>query len=247
MKNDYKDFYVGSRAQSRSKKRKTNIILNSLIGIIVLLIIIVGANIFIGADSNEAGQETGSEQNNTEDNSNIGSDEEEDEEQSPEGEGDEGSTDDDSVTDDSPDADEQTEDDVNDESDTETDSNEDPSTGKQTIEENSDDPNVEETFVNASWQPIGTKQSEPHTKNFSSDSQDWIEMQQAIATALGTTADGLTYWCVENGGGNQVVGTVTLKGNNAEPYRVYIEWIDGEGYKPVKVQDLVENDKKSSC
>ena len=32
--------------------------------------------------------------------------------------------------------------------------------------------------------------------------------------------------------------------NNPQSYRVYIEWVDGEGWKPVKVEELKENDKR---
>ncbi|HWO74742.1 MAG TPA: DUF1510 family protein [Bacillus sp. (in: firmicutes)] len=241
MKNDYKDFYIGSRAQTRSKKRKTNLILNSLIGIVVLLIVIVGANIFFGSDNDEAALEATNPQNNSENIDGSPADEEA---------GDETGEDTEEP------AEEETESpDSNEAGDEGTDPSEEPSEEgetdlpqeNQTIVEDSNDPNVKETYVNPGWQPIGTQQQGEHTKNFSTGSQDWAEMQQAIAVALNTSTAGLTYWCVENGGGEQVIGTVTTKGGASEPYRVYIEWVDGQGWKPVKVQSLVENDKQNSC
>ncbi|MET3700012.1 uncharacterized protein DUF1510 [Bacillus oleivorans] len=243
MKNDYKDFYIGSRAQARSKKRKSNLILNSLIGIVVLLIVIVGANIFFGSDNDEAASDATNPQNNSEniDGGNTDADEEQ-------GEDTEAPAEEET---DSPDngepAEEETDPAADPSEEGESDSTVDLPQENETIVENSNDPNVKQTFVNPGWQPIGTQQQGDHTKNFSSDSQDWAEMQQAIAVALNTSTSGLTYWCVENGGGEQVIGTVTTKGSANEPYRVYIEWVNGQGWKPVMVQSLVENDKQNSC
>lgn len=214
----------------------------------MLLIIVVGANILLGSDDND--EASPQEQNNIENNNGVGTEaEEEDETTDAEEETPEEETDDPTDTETEDPSETETNEQPSDETDkeTDTDSTVDIEEGTSTEVEESDDPNVAGTIVNQHWEPIGTEQTGEHTKNFSSDSQDWKEMQMAIASALGTSTDGLTYWCVENGGADQVIGTVTAKSNVNEPYRVYIEWVDGQGWKPFKVETLIENDKKNSC
>ena len=54
----------------------------------------------------------------------------------------------------------------------------------------------------------------------------------------------MTIWFLGNGGSpSTAVGTVSAK-NDSKSYRVNLEWVDGSGWKPVKVQELVTNDKK---
>jgi hypothetical protein len=54
----------------------------------------------------------------------------------------------------------------------------------------------------------------------------------------------MTVWYLGNNNGNpnSSIGTVSTK-DKQQTYRVYIEWIDGQGWKPTKVEKLVENDK----
>lgn len=101
--------------------------------------------------------------------------------------------------------------------------------------ENQNDPAVQEAYTNPSWQPIGTSQSGPHTTQFDDSTQDWKEMTQAISYAIQVPADTLTIWYLGNNGSNKAVGTVTAK-DTKQKYKVYIEWVDNEGWKPTLVQ-----------
>ena len=50
------------------------------------------------------------------------------------------------------------------------------------------------------------------------------------------------WWLERNGGPEKAIGTVAPK-DQSTTYRVYLQWVDGKGWKPVKMQELVENDK----
>lgn len=103
----------------------------------------------------------------------------------------------------------------------------------------SEDENVIEAFE-ANWPPIGTSQTEPHTIQFKKDTVDWDEMEEAIASAIPIQrSEMITYW-IGNGGELKAIGTVYNKNNKDEIYRVTIEWIEYEGYKPIKVERLKE-------
>lgn len=110
--------------------------------------------------------------------------------------------------------------------------------------EGSSDSNVAHTYVNESWEAVGTVQTGAHEMNFTKGSVDWIEMEKALAYGAGLDNDNMTVWFLGNGGSDKAIGTISPK-DKSKTYRVYIEWIDGEGWKPTKVEELVKNDKAS--
>lgn len=103
--------------------------------------------------------------------------------------------------------------------------------------------NVKRTIENPSWQPIGTSQVGEHTSVFDPESVDWTEMIQAITYATGVEESNMTIWFIGNNGHNRAVGTISSK-DQQEKYRVFIDWVDGQGWKPTKVEELFEIDKK---
>lgn len=108
----------------------------------------------------------------------------------------------------------------------------------------SDDPNVIKAVVHPDWEPIGTQQTGEHITQYDEGSRDRIEMEEAISYASGVERDNMIVWWLENGGApDKVIGTISTK-DQTEVYRVYIEWIDGKGWKPVRLEQLRENDKK---
>lgn len=111
-------------------------------------------------------------------------------------------------------------------------------------EQGNGDQNVLNTYTSNDWKPVGTNQTGTHTTSFEKDSTDWKEMTKALAYGTGLDEGSMQLWWLGNGGTpNTAVGTVS-DGNNSKNYRVYIEWVDGEGWKPVKVEELKTNDKK---
>lgn len=104
------------------------------------------------------------------------------------------------------------------------------------------DDNVDKAYTK-DWQPIGTEQTGQHTVNYNDGSQDRIEMRKAAASATGLDADSLTLWWTERNGDQKVIATVSNP-ENTDVYRAYLTWIDDQGWKPTKVEELKENDQE---
>ncbi|MEK6189372.1 MAG: YrrS family protein [Carnobacterium alterfunditum] len=104
------------------------------------------------------------------------------------------------------------------------------------------DGNVEEVYTE-DWEPVETEQEGEHKTNFNDGSQDRIEIKKAAAVATGLSEANMIEWWVENSGEGQVVATVSDK-DQTKTYRVYLNWVDGQGWQPTKVEQLEENDKQ---
>jgi hypothetical protein len=236
----HKQFELGgaSRSTQRAKRRKTNLILNSLIVIVLLLIIIVSYSIFFGGDDKAS---------NPVNNQPIESTEDTEENIQDEGNSDEvaeeGSTGSESVKDgeetnmDTP---------VDNEE-----SNLDSSTlveseSNDVVTEGGVDSNVKKTITNPNWQPIGTVQTGEHVTVYDETAIDWKEMLTSISYGTGLDLTNMTVWRLgrdKQGGTNQSVATVSSK-DESVIYRVYIQWIDSQGWKPTKIEELHVNDQK---
>ncbi|MDT0161992.1 MULTISPECIES: DUF1510 family protein [Bacillaceae] len=226
MNGNFEESNGSSRSGKRAKRRKTNIILNTLIGVVLLLIIIVSAAIFLGGNDDEAAEqapasEKADPENNDKNNDNNTSDE-------TAGQEEEADQAEDSAQDggDAENADEDNGEEAEEDQDIEEDAE---------VTDGGSAPDVEKTIVNPSWQPVGTSQTGEHTAVY--EGVDWNEMVQAITYATGIPESNMTIWFLGNNGPNQSVGTVSTK-DQQEKYRVYIEWVDGQGWKPVKMEEL---------
>jgi hypothetical protein len=105
-----------------------------------------------------------------------------------------------------------------------------------------EDSDVLEAFINPSWEPIETVQSEPHETQFDASSQDWKEMIMAISYATELTESDFIIWRIENGnrsgvGPNKAIARIETKDRQYK-YRVHIEWVTNEGWKPTLVEQL---------
>lgn len=97
---------------------------------------------------------------------------------------------------------------------------------------------VIETIVDAGWEPIGTVQTGPHESKYDGVSDDWKEKKKAIAYATMIDEDDLIYWKIKNGGSiHHSIGIVSTF-DESKMYQVYLEWVDNEGWKPVKLEVL---------
>ncbi|WP_019154608.1 YrrS family protein [Robertmurraya massiliosenegalensis] len=216
MKNEYE----GSRYKRLTKERKKNIILNSLIGVVLLLIIVVSVNVFSGNKDEETAKP---EENVTEEPAKTDVEESSTEEKEQE---------------DSPV--EETEPATETEEEPAGETVEEPSTPskeEEVVTEGGTDSNVIRTIVNPSWEPVGTVQTGEHVNQY--DGVDWDEMVKAIHYATGLAENNMTIQFLGNNGPNKSVGTVYSK-DKSQIYRVYIEWVDGGGWKPTKVEELSE-------
>ncbi|MFT9596742.1 DUF1510 family protein [Mesobacillus sp.] len=229
MKHDYDNLNEGTRSGIRSKRRKTNLILNSLIVVVILLIGIVSFNIFFSNDEGAADQndvaaekDAAAPSGNKNDSKDTGK---------------KNDLKDSDKKDDS--ATEDTESEAADEE-----SAEDEELAEPIVTEGGSDANVKQTIENPEWKPVGTTQSGEHNTVFDQNAVDWQEMILAYSYATGIDKNNMTVWWNENGGApNTAVGTISEKGSD-QTYRVSIQWVDGQGWKPVKVEELIENDKK---
>ncbi|PLT30906.1 YrrS family protein [Peribacillus deserti] len=203
----------------KTKQRKANRIYNILIVIVSVLILSVAAFIFLGGGSNQASKETKSETPKTEAASKDDNRKEKEKaaKKNEEEKVDLSSRDLESAKESDPD---------------------------KVTEVSDNDANVKRAYTNESWKPVGTTQQGEHTASYDQGSVDWKEMEKALAYGSKIDPANLTVWWIENNGTpNSAVGTVSAKDND-QAYRVHIEWVDGQGWKPVKVQELKVNDKK---
>jgi len=207
-----------SRARKLAKRRKTNIILNSLITVVLLLIVFVTVKIFFGDGQSEAeqGDPIVVDKQLAEEDTDVGS----------------GSNDVEEVEEDEENT---TEAELESESD-----NKDPEEESEpSVTEGGDSPDVKQTIVKPDWKPVGTTQTGEHQAVYDQSSVDWQEMLKAISYATGIDAGNMTVWYLGNNGGPQsAAGTVSEKGASTK-YRVAIEWVEGEGWKPTKVEELL--------
>jgi cytoskeletal protein RodZ len=233
-----------SRLDKRSKKN-SNKILNIMIAVVLLLIVVVGATIVMGggdekASSNVADTETKDTEIKDSDKSNKNAEKDDksvslDEDKKSEEKENEDKKDEEKKSDE-----EKQKDKASDEEDTVKLEGEEQSELKV---EDSDEPNVKKTMVHPNWKPIGTEQSGEHVSSYDMGSADWQEKVKATSYATGIPEENMTVWFIEgNGGPQKSMATVTAK-DTKTPYRVYLQWVDGKGWQPTKVQELVENDK----
>ncbi|ALC84897.1 hypothetical protein AM499_03015 [Bacillus sp. FJAT-22090] len=219
------------RANSRlNRKKKANRILNILIGIVLLLIIVVVVNI-VSDDT-----ETTKEEKNTEVSEETMNDEETGSTVADENEteSDQNNTTETVETEDKSESNEETQSEENEETNTEENTEE----NTEVITEASNDPNVESVIIDPSWKPIGTSQTGEHASSYDTKSVDWAEKVQALSYGAGLDPSNMYVKFLGNGGSPQKsIGTVTSKDGN-EIYRISLEWIDGEGWKPTKKEIL---------
>ncbi|EFR96870.1 conserved hypothetical protein [Listeria ivanovii FSL F6-596] len=109
----------------------------------------------------------------------------------------------------------------------------------------SNDPNVAKV-ITKNWKPIGTEQTGDHVNSYSSTSVDWQEKRKAFSAATDIPIADTSLWFVEQGAdpATQAIGTLSAKETPDKAYRVYISWVDGEGWQPTKVEELKTNDKR---
>ncbi|WP_075982390.1 DUF1510 family protein [Bacillus massilinigeriensis] len=209
-----------SRSEQRSKRRKTNLILNGLIAIVLILIVVISANIFFDDNSKD----------DTKKDNKIETKQESTKEDQDNTAEDSSTTESEDVSTDMP---SDTGEDL-----TQNGDNEPVETNGEAVEtEGGSDESVQKTIVNPSWQPVGTTQTGEHSAVYDSNSADWKEMLKAISYGSGVEESNMTVLFLGNNGPNKSVGNILAK-SEQKKYRVFIEWVEGEGWKPTKVEVL---------
>ncbi|AKP47899.1 YrrS family protein [Bacillus smithii] len=202
-----------SRSEKRLKRKKTNRILNTAIVVVIILIILVAFSIFSGGNDDETSKKTSDEPKTSQ--HETASVNNKDKQESKQ------------------------------EKHTKKEKKEKKEEEKKekVIVEQGGGPNVEETIKDPNWEPVATQQSGEHVSSFDTNSVDWKEKVKALSYATGIPEDSMTVWFISGQGPDKAIGTVSPKGRKDDAYRVYIEWVDGKGWKPVQVEKLMHNDK----
>lgn len=242
---------------NKKNRSTTNSMLNVMIGLVFALILIVGAFIFLGqTDSSDNAQEPEAVQistdtdNEASEEGNGGEEQAENGEEATEGQ-EEQAAEDEQKNEESKDSSDEKDKEKDEEKDkeaekekTEKDKAEEKAeekgsvTGGTITRQESNDPIVKETIINTSWEPVGTKQSGEHVSVYDTNSVDWQEKIDAITYATGLAEKDMYIMHIGNGGGPQKsIGTVQSK-DMSKKYRVHLEWIEQDGWKPVKMDIL---------
>ncbi|EKN63810.1 hypothetical protein BABA_24150 [Neobacillus bataviensis LMG 21833] len=207
------DFNAKSRSGYRAKRKKTNLVLNSLIIIVLLLIIFVAYTIFLsGGDEKAAPKQQDPKVGQTETTHKEGAEKKKDENV-------------------------KKDDSSSDNADQKEQPSEEASTPEQANESEAVVSDDGKTIENPSWKPVGTVQTGEHTPVYSG--VDWDEMLNAISYATGIENSNMTVlWLGKDPAkANASVGTVSAK-DTKEKYKVFIEWVDGQGWKPTQVINI---------
>lgn len=106
------------------------------------------------------------------------------------------------------------------------------------VESPSDDPIVDHVITDENWQPTPTTQTGEHVSSYDDQSVDWAEKVATITAVTGIEKDNMIIWRLKNNGGaNKSIATVSTN-DKTQMYRVSMEWVDNEGWKPVKLEQL---------
>jgi cytoskeletal protein RodZ len=226
------DLNSNSRSGYRAKRKKTNIVLNSLIIVVLFLIIFVAYNIFASGNDNAAPKKDSTKTEQKENND----DQKESETVTKE---DEKSLTDTTAEEDLSGDDATTSEDSATSEDTTTPKDADQS--QAVVTEGDGNSNVIKATENPGWQPVGTSQTGEHTTVYDQSSVDWQEMLNAISYATGLDKGNMTvYWLGrDKSTTNGSFSTVASK-DKQQKYNVYLQWVDGQGWKPTKVEELAE-------
>ncbi|WPK11627.1 DUF1510 family protein [Lysinibacillus louembei] len=211
-----------SRSEYRQRQQKTNPmnrLLNYLIALVIVLIGITSYIIFFTGDDKAVEKEPAEQQADHDVNTND-------------------------VDEQNDDTNEETQNDTN--AVDEPESSEDAQQTENANEENtatdvitqSADPLVDEVVVNPNWQPTKTAQTGPHTSVFQEGHIDYEEKLATIFAILPIEQSNSIIWQIKNNGGADTAIAVVSSNDKTEKYRVSIEWVANEGWKPVKLEKL---------
>ncbi|WP_419956087.1 DUF1510 family protein [Neobacillus niacini] len=214
------DFQSGSRSSYRAKRKKTNLVLNSLIVIVLALIVFVAYTIFLSGDDKASPKEeqTKTAVNKASEKEDKNIEDKKEVEETKKDSDSEGSADEEGVEASVPEQEDES---------------------QAVITEGDGTSNVVRTIENPAWKPVGTAQTGEHTPVYDSSSVDWQEMLKAISYATGLEESNMTvYWLGrDKTSGTGTFSTVASK-DKTQKFNVYLQWVDGEGWTPVKVEEL---------
>lgn len=102
----------------------------------------------------------------------------------------------------------------------------------------SENPAVQEVITNSSWPVYPTAQTGEHVSTFEKGHIDYEEKLKAIFSVIELEQDNSIVLRVNNNGNAKSAVAVVTSMDKEQKYRVSIEWIDNEGWKPNQVEVL---------
>lgn len=118
------------------------------------------------------------------------------------------------------------------------DETEQPTSGSGDIVSSSSDPAVKEVITNPNWPAYPTAQTGEHVSTYEKGHIDYEEKLKAIFSVIDLQQENSIVLRVNNNGSAQNAIAVVTSMDKEQKYRVSIEWIDNEGWKPVQVEVL---------
>lgn len=100
------------------------------------------------------------------------------------------------------------------------------------------DPIVDEVQVNKAWKAYPTEQTGTHESIYIKGNIDYEEKLKAVFSVLDIPQDDSIVLSVKNNGSTETSIAVVTSMDKTKKYRVSIEWIDGEGWKPTRLELL---------
>ena len=116
--------------------------------------------------------------------------------------------------------------------------NEQPASASGEIVSPSDNPSVKEVITNPNWPAYPTAQTGNHVSTYEKGHIDYEEKLKAIFSVIDLQQENSIVLRVNNNGSAQNAIAVVTSMDKEQKYRVSIEWIDNEGWKPVQVEVL---------
>ncbi|MCA0982664.1 DUF1510 family protein [Halobacillus yeomjeoni] len=112
-----------------------------------------------------------------------------------------------------------------------------------TVEESSDENVIR--IIKKDWEPVPTEQEiqGQHQIKYDDETQDWEEMLQAVTKATDLSKEEMYIWRIGRGNQPQQALATVSDSDKTNHYRVTLEWVDGEGYRPVQVEEMKEVDR----
>ena len=102
----------------------------------------------------------------------------------------------------------------------------------------SDDPAVKEVIKNPNWPTYPTAQTGEHVSTYEKGHIDYEEKLKAIFSVIDLQQENSIVLRVNNNGSAENAIAVVTSMDKEQKYRVSIEWVDNEGWKPVQVEVL---------
>lgn len=102
----------------------------------------------------------------------------------------------------------------------------------------SEQPSVDEVWTSDAWKPYPTAQTGEHASTFAEGHIDYEEKLKAIYSVIPLDQQESILWSIKNNGNAKSAIAVLSSKDKEQKYRVAIEWIDGQGWKPQQVEVL---------